>query len=114
MAQSGLSLLSIRYERSGIEQYRSYHVEGTAKDEVNKIVNGKILHILGDEVWIDVGYKSEGVIPLEEWKDEALDKVVPPRPGDTVQVLLEEVEDEKGVISLSYRKAKRQKEWEDV
>src|ERR1022692_3244508 len=66
--------------------------------EVNKIVTGKVLHILGDEVWIDVGYKSEGVIPLEEWKDEGLDKVVPPRPGDVVSVLLEAVEDDSGVI----------------
>ena len=39
--------------------------------DVNKIVSGKILNIVGEEVWIDVGYKSEGVIPLEEWKDEA-------------------------------------------
>lgn len=82
--------------------------------EVNKIVTGKVLHILGDEVWIDVGYKSEGVIPLEEWKDEGLDQVVPPKSGDVIQVLLEAVEDESGVIVLSYRKAKRQKEWEDV
>ncbi|HWY88611.1 MAG TPA: 30S ribosomal protein S1 [Gemmataceae bacterium] len=82
--------------------------------EVNKIVTGKVLHILGDEVWIDVGYKSEGIIPLEEWKDEGQDQVVPPKPGEVIQVLLEAVEDESGVIVLSYRKAKRQKEWEDV
>src|ERR1700682_4504987 len=82
--------------------------------EVNKIVTGKVLHILGDEVWIDVGYKSEGIIPVEEWKDEGLDQVVPPRPGEVIQVLLEGVEDESGGIGLSYRKAKRQKEWEDV
>ena len=82
--------------------------------EVNKLVTGKILHIVADEVWIDVGYKSEGVIPLEEWADEGQNKVVPPNPGDTVQVLLEAVEDDSGVIVLSYRKAKRQREWEDV
>src|ERR1700682_5616127 len=82
--------------------------------EVNKIVTGKILHILGDEVWIDVGYKSEGVISLDEWKDEGSDKVVAPKVGDIIQVLLEAVEDESGAIVLSYRKAKRQKEWEDV
>src|SRR5262245_53020376 len=82
--------------------------------EVNKIVTGKVLNIVGDEVWIDVGYKSEGVIPLEEWKDDGMDKPAPPRPGDVIQVLLEAVEDDSGVIVLSYRKAKRQKEWEDV
>src|SRR3954468_7605292 len=82
--------------------------------EVNKIVNGRVLNVVGDEVWVDVGYKSEGVIPLNEWHDEGIDKLVPPKPGDTIQVLLDAVEDESGAIVLSYRKAKRQKEWEDV
>jgi small subunit ribosomal protein S1 len=82
--------------------------------EVNKIVNGRVIGIFGDDVLVDVGYKSEGVIPLQEWYDEGLDKVVPPNPGDTIQVLLDAVEDESGAIVLSYRKAKRQKEWEDV
>src|SRR5437667_11331668 len=82
--------------------------------EANKIVKGRVLNIVGDDVVVDVGYKSEGVIPLNEWYDEGLDKVVPPNPGDTIQVLLDAVEDESGAIVLSYRKAKRQKEWEDV
>src|ERR1700722_4966473 len=82
--------------------------------EVNKIVNGRVLNVIGDEVWVDVGYKCEGVIPLNEWHDEGQDKLVPPKPGDTIQVLLDAVEDESGAIVLSYRKAKRQKEWEDV
>jgi small subunit ribosomal protein S1 len=82
--------------------------------EVNKIVTGRILNVVGDEVWVDVGYKSEGVIPLNEWYDEGTDQTVPPKPGDTIQVLLDAVEDESGAIVLSYRKAKRQKEWEDV
>jgi small subunit ribosomal protein S1 len=82
--------------------------------EVNKIVTGRVLNVVGDEVWIDVGYKSEGVIPLQEWYDEGEDKVIPPEPGDEIQVLLDAVEDESGAIVLSYRKAKRQKEWEDV
>src|SRR5262249_52246357 len=82
--------------------------------EVNKIVTGRVLRIEGDEVWIDVNYKSEGVIPLNEWYDEGYDKVVPPKPGEVIQVLVDAVEDESGAIVLSYRKAKRQKEWEDV
>ncbi len=80
--------------------------------EVNKIVKGRVLNIIGDDVVIDVGYKSEGVIKLDEWYDEGLDKIVPPNPGDEIQVLLDSVEDESGAIVLSYRKAKRQKEWE--
>jgi small subunit ribosomal protein S1 len=82
--------------------------------EVNKIVRGRVLNVIGDDVVVDVGYKSEGVIKLEEWYDEGLDKVVPPNPGDEIQVLLDSVEDESGAIVLSYRKAKRQKEWESI
>ena len=81
--------------------------------ESNKIVNGTVLDIRGDDVVIDIGYKSEGLIRLDEWRDE--DGVShPPKPGDTVEVLLETVEGEDGTIALSYRKAKRQKEWEAI
>jgi small subunit ribosomal protein S1 len=82
--------------------------------EVNKIIAGKVLNVVGEEVWVDVGYKSEGIIPLQEWYDEGLDKVVPPKPGEAIDVLLDAVEDESGAIVLSYRKARRQKEWEEV
>src|SRR6516165_130362 len=82
--------------------------------EINKIVSGRVLQVEGDEVWIDVGYKSQGVIPVQEWYDEGLDKIVSPHSGDEIQVLLEAVEDEQGAIVLSYRKAKRQKEWESI
>jgi small subunit ribosomal protein S1 len=82
--------------------------------EVNKIVKGRVINIVGDEVLVDVGYKSEGVIPVNEWYDEGQDKVVPPQPGDHIDVLLDAVEDEYGAIVLSYRKAKRQQEWENV
>src|SRR5207247_8017309 len=81
--------------------------------DVNKIVTGRVLEIRGDDVVIDIGYKSEGVIKLEEWKEEGLE-AQQPKPGDEIQVLLEALEDENGVITLSYRKAKRQKEWEAI
>jgi small subunit ribosomal protein S1 len=82
--------------------------------ETNKIVNGRVVNIVGDDVVVDVGYKSEGIIPVQEWYDEGDDRVHPPQIGDDVQVLLDAVEDEGGAIVLSYRKAKRQKEWESV
>jgi small subunit ribosomal protein S1 len=82
--------------------------------EINKIVKGRVVNVTDGEVIVDVGYKSEGIIDLQEWYDEGLDKVVPPKPGDQIDVLLDAVEDEMGSIVLSYRKARRQKEWEDV
>ncbi|HJZ94262.1 MAG TPA: 30S ribosomal protein S1 [Gemmataceae bacterium] len=82
--------------------------------ETNKIVAGKVREIRGEDVLIDIGYKSEGIVKIDEWKEEGVEPPAYPKVGDTVQVLLETVEDENGVISLSYRKAKRQKEWEAI
>ncbi|MGF1583245.1 MAG: 30S ribosomal protein S1 [Gemmataceae bacterium] len=82
--------------------------------DLNQIVEGKVLHVTGDSVWVDIGYKSEGVIPLQEWYDENEDTIKPPEAGDVVDVMLDAVEDENGTIVLSYRKAKRQKEWEEI
>jgi small subunit ribosomal protein S1 len=80
----------------------------------NRIVTGRVLRVTGDEVWLDVGYKSEGAVELREWYDEDAGQIVPPRPGDEVPLLLEAAEDETGAVVLSYRKAKRQAEWEAV
>jgi small subunit ribosomal protein S1 len=82
--------------------------------EVNKIVTGRVANIIGDDVVVDVGYKSEGIIALQEWYDESIDAIKPPQIGDEIQVLLDAVEDESGAIVLSFRKAKRQAEWEAV
>src|SRR5580698_8064554 len=82
--------------------------------ESNKIVSGRVLEIRGDDVVIDIGYKSEGVIKLDEWKEDGAEGMPPPKAGDTVEVLLETVEGDDGSISLSYRKAKRQKEWNAI
>lgn len=96
------------------EAFDSWIGDDNQDYQVNNIVKGKVLNIVGDEVWVDIGYKSEGVIPLQEWYDEGEDKVIPPSPGDQVDVLLDAVEDDSGAIVLSYRKAKRQKEWEEI
>jgi small subunit ribosomal protein S1 len=75
----------------------------------DKIVKGRVLNIVGDDVIVDVGYKSEGVIPIDQWKNREEVDI-----GDEVDVLLEAVEDESGLIMLSKRKADRQKGWERV
>jgi small subunit ribosomal protein S1 len=63
-------------------------------------------------VWVDIGFKSEGAIELREWYDDDLSRLVPPELGTSVQVLLEAIQDENGAVVLSYRKAKRQRQWE--
>src|SRR5262249_4949515 len=78
--------------------------------EVNKVVKGHVLGIVGDDLLVDVGCKSEGLIPIQEWYDE---RAVPPRVGDPVKVLLDSVEDESGAVVLSFRKARQQEAWEE-
>ena len=96
------------------KEIASWMHQDTTVYETNKIVSGKVREIRGEDVLIDIGYKSEGIVKIDEWKEEGVDPPAYPKVGDTVQVLLETVEDENGVISLSYRKAKRQKEWEAI
>ena len=83
--------------------------EGGQNFEIGGIVSGKVIEIVGDQVVVDVGYKSEGLVPLNEWEDEP-----PPQPGDAVEVLLEGMEDETGEIVLSRKKAHRMRAWEMV
>jgi small subunit ribosomal protein S1 len=79
----------------------------------NQIVEGKVLRIDDDFVLVDVGYKSEGIIPREEWEDgEAVPEI-----GERIRVLVEDVEDiagrqeDRGMIVLSKRKAEKIEKW---
>ncbi|MCA9004600.1 MAG: 30S ribosomal protein S1, partial [Planctomycetaceae bacterium] len=78
--------------------------------DVNQIIDGVVLSVDGEEVLVDIGFKSEGVVHIDEWSEDE----EPPKAGDKVQVLLEEVEDEFGLTMLSKRKADRIREWEKV
>jgi small subunit ribosomal protein S1 len=73
------------------------------------IVPGKIVAIRENEVLIDIGYKSEGIIAASEFKD--LDTLVP---GDQVEVFLENLEDDTGMVILSKRRAEQQRNWDRV
>ncbi|MDO5113448.1 MAG: S1 RNA-binding domain-containing protein, partial [Planctomycetia bacterium] len=61
---------------------------------VNQIVEGKVIRVEGDFVIVDVGFKSEGLVNRDEWEEgQEL-----PQPGDTIRVLIEEVEDGTGGV----------------
>ena len=84
--------------------------------DVNEIVEGKIIRIDDEMVLVDVGYKSEGTIPLNEWEEEEEQ----PEVGQTIRVLIEDVEDtmgrvdDRGMIVLSKRKAEKIEKWMKV
>jgi small subunit ribosomal protein S1 len=77
-----------------------------------EVVKGTVLKVTANEVVIDVGYKSEGVIPVDEFLDETGQVIV--REGDVVDVLLERTEDREGHIVLSREKAEKMKIWDEV
>jgi small subunit ribosomal protein S1 len=75
-----------------------------------EIIKGRIVQIERDAVLVDVGYKSEGLIPLSEFKEGAKDLKV----GDEVDVLLESKEDSEGLVVLSKEKANKIKVWDEI
>jgi small subunit ribosomal protein S1 len=84
--------------------------EDTMKDFVEgSIVTGTVLEVRPNEVLVDIGYKSEGVIAGCEFRDLAQIK-----PGDQLSVLLAEIEDENGMVILSKEKAEQKLRWERV
>ncbi|MEJ2054303.1 MAG: 30S ribosomal protein S1, partial [Calditrichaceae bacterium] len=72
-----------------------------------EIVNGRILNITGSDVIIDIGFKSEGIVPKEEF-----DNIEELKPGDEVEVFLETLEGGDGQLSLSRRRADFIRVWE--
>ncbi|MFO1437464.1 MAG: 30S ribosomal protein S1 [Verrucomicrobiaceae bacterium] len=72
------------------------------------IVKGRILEIKPQVVLVDIGYKSEGAIPSNEFEDEDI------QVGDEVEVLLERLENDEGMVVLSKEKAAHRQNWEKI
>src|SRR6267143_2069888 len=84
--------------------------EDSLKDlEEGEIVRGRVLKIDDKEVTVDVGFKSEGVIPVEEFPDLEGVKV-----GDEIEVFLEKTENQDGLVVLSKQRAEFLKVWDRV
>jgi small subunit ribosomal protein S1 len=77
-----------------------------------EVVKGTVLKVTDNEVVVDVGFKSEGMIPVAEFTDESGDVTV--QAGDIVDVLLERTEDRDGHVVLSREKAEKMKIWDEV
>lgn len=72
------------------------------------IVKGTIIEIRPQVVLVDIGYKSEGAIPSNEFEDEEIEV------GDEVEVLLEKLENDEGMVVLSKEKAAHKQNWEKI
>ncbi len=80
--------------------------------EEGDVLKGTVLKVTRTDVIVDVGFKSEGVIPLNEFLDASGKVTV--KPGDEIDVLLEHAEDLDGTIRVSHERAKRMRVWDDI
>src|ERR671925_682576 len=94
------------------ERMEDWFKEGstTSEFEEGEVVRGRVVQVGTSEVLVDVGYKSEGAIPIEEFhRHGALPKV-----GEEIEVYLEAKEDSEGLIVLSKDKADKIKVWDAI
>jgi small subunit ribosomal protein S1 len=79
--------------------------------EEGTITEGRVVALTKDKVVVDIGYKSEGLIPSDQFSPEELQQV---KIGDKLQVYIEECEDADGNLILSKEKADKMKIWEEL
>ena len=75
----------------------------------HQVVDGKVISVDKKEVVVNIGYKSDGIIPASEFRYNPDLKI-----GDTVEVYVESAEDKKGQLILSHKKARLSKAWDRV
>ena len=91
------------------EELTKAYDETLNKVSEHQVVEGKVISVDKKEVIVNIGYKSDGIIPASEFRYNPDLKV-----GDTVEVYVENQEDKKGQLLLSHKKARMSKSWERV
>jgi small subunit ribosomal protein S1 len=79
---------------------------------VGDVVSGTVVEVQSDYVLVDINYKSEGLIPINEFR--VVDGVRQVKAGDKIEVLIDRIENENGMIALSKDKADMMRAWSDI
>ena len=90
-------------------ELKKIYEESVKNFQPDTIIKGRILNSVGDDVLVDIGYKSEGVVPKSDFGHPDDIKI-----GEDIEVLLESIEDEAGVLVLSKQKADKIRGWERI
>jgi small subunit ribosomal protein S1 len=106
---SGLGKRNDAYAKEDREKLESVYEKTLKTVEENEITEGVVVAKNNREVVINIGYKSDGVVPFNEFRYNPDLKV-----GDTVEVYVEKQEDKDGQLILSHRKARAAKAWDRV
>jgi len=92
------------------EETMEYWLSRSVGDiEEGEVIRGRVVEVRTGDVIVDIGYKSEGAIPIEEFRYSGAPKV-----GDEIEVFLEAKEDAEGLIVLSKDKADKIKVWDQI
>jgi small subunit ribosomal protein S1 len=94
------------------KNFLELYEESLKSIEEGGLVRGEIVHVDKEFVLVDIGYKSEGQIPISEFLDP--EGNITARVGDPVDVILERREDDEGIIILSKEKAAKIKIWDEI
>ena len=85
------------------------YAESIHQIEEGSILQGRVVYVKQDGVIVDIGYKSEGFIPAEEFSPEELSRL---KPGDAIEAYVVDIQDSDGVVTLSKEKATKIKAWD--
>jgi len=99
-------------EDGSMESLMEMYEESFKRFAEGEVVTGKIISVDKDHVLVDIGYKSEGQISIQEFADE--DGNIRAEVGDSVEVMVEWWDDENEVVVLSKEKAEKVKVWEEI
>jgi small subunit ribosomal protein S1 len=77
-----------------------------------ELIRGRVVQVTNDEVLVDIGYKSEGMIPRHEFAGPGAERL--PQPGDEIEAILERTESSSGYVVLSHERARRNRAWDTV
>ena len=106
-----MNTLSTQPEKMDRETLAALYDETFKNIEEGTITEGRVIDIQRDRVVVDIGYKSEGMIPVDQFSQEELEII---KVNDPVQVYIEQCEDSDGNLMLSKEKADKMKVWEDL
>jgi small subunit ribosomal protein S1 len=95
---------------TALESFEQEQAELAANED--RVLKGTVVSINNNYLVVDIGLKSEGVVPLDEVKDH--DGNVKFQPGDAIDVLVEKGHTEEGYVNLSYQKAQRLHAWDEI
>ncbi len=95
----------------GESEFEKLYSESLKSFQKGTIVRGRILRVQTNAVILDLGFKSDGIIPIEQFSPDEISAL---KAGDELEVYIDEAEDSRGNLVLSRDKARKLQAWDDL